>query len=118
MGTSFCQYNNVLTGNYFLDGSPFSRVCLAAMSDLTTKQVAERLNVTRHTVGIWCRRGLLPGAYELDAGRGSVWLIPPKALQGFVPPKPTGRPPKPKANGNAKPARAAKKGGKKAGGKP
>lgn len=82
--------------NYFLDGSSFLRVCFASMSDLTTTQAAERLGVTRHTVGIWCRRGLLPGAYELDAGRGKVWLIPPNALEGFTPPKPTGRPPKAK----------------------
>lgn len=85
------------------------------MSDLTTKQVAERLKVTRHTVGVWCRRGLLPGAYEQDAGRGNVWLIPAKALEGFTPPKPTGRPPlKPKAKSNgAAPQKRAKKGVKK-----
>jgi hypothetical protein len=82
------------------------------MSDLTTTQAAERLGVTRHTVGIWCRRGLLAGAYEIDAGRGKVWLIPPKALEGFTPPKPTGRPPKAKAE---KPARRSsrKKGNEK-----
>jgi hypothetical protein len=79
------------------------------MNDLTTTQVAERMNVTRQVVGRWCRRGLLPGAYELDAGRGKVWLIPPRALEGFTPPKPTGRPPKPKAAGESKPKRAAKK---------
>jgi hypothetical protein len=73
------------------------------MNDLTTTQVAERMNVTRQVVGRWCRRGLLPGAYELDAGRGKVWLIPPRALEGFTPPKPTGRPPKPKSE--PKPAR-------------
>jgi len=66
------------------------------MSNLTTKQVAERYDVTRHAVGIWCRRGLLHGAYELDAGRGKVWMVPESALEGFTPPKPTGRPPKPK----------------------
>ena len=83
------------------------------MGDLTTKQVAERLKVTRHTVGVWCRRGLLRGAYEHDAGRGNVWLIPAKALEGFTPPKPTGRPPaKAKSNGAAT-SKPKKKGGKK-----
>jgi hypothetical protein len=73
------------------------------MKDLTTTKVGERFGVSRQTVGRWCRDGLLPGAYEEDTGRGSVWLIPPAALDGFVPPKPTGRPPKPKqgeTNGN------------------
>ena len=77
------------------------------MSELNTKQVAERLDVTRQIVARWCRRGLLPGAHEVDAGRGNVWLIPETALAGFTPPKPTGRPPKAKAE------KAAKKRGKK-----
>lgn len=98
--------------NVFLDRSAFPDVCLAAMSDLTTKQAAERLGVTRHTVGIWCRRGLLAGAYEEDAGRGSVWRIPPSALEGFTPPKPTGRPPKPKA-AEKTPRKSQKKAGAK-----
>lgn len=92
----------------FLDGPPFRVVCLAPMSELSTKQVAERLGVTRQQVGTWCRRGLLAGAYEQDTPRGSVWMIPATALEGFTPPKPTGRPPKPKAEGEAKPKRAQK----------
>lgn len=72
------------------------------MKDLTTTQVADRLKVTRQTVGGWCRLGLLQGAYEEDTGRGNVWRIPPTALEGFVPPKPTGRPPKPKTTGNGR----------------
>lgn len=71
--------------------------------ELTTSQVAERLDVARQTVALWCRRGLLRGAREVDTGRGNVWLIPPAALVGFTPPKPTGRPPKAKAA--EKPAR-------------
>ena len=86
---------------------------LGLMSELSTKEVAARLSVTRQQVGLWCRRGLLSGAYEQDSGRGPVWRIPEAALDGFTPPKPTGRPPKPKAEGEAKPKRAAQKGGKK-----
>lgn len=82
------------------------------MSDLTTKQAGERLGVTRHTVGIWCRRGLLIGAYELDAGRGKVWMVPESALEGFTPPKPTGRPPKPKTAEKPPRSSSQKKGGR------
>jgi hypothetical protein len=78
-------------------------------SDLSTKQVAERFNVTRQQVGLWCRRGLLVGAYEQDSGRGPVWRIPVAALDGFTPPKPTGRPPKPKADGAEPKAKGARK---------
>lgn len=71
------------------------------MKDLTTTKVGERFGVSRQTVGRWCRDGLLPGAHEEDTGRGLVWLIPPESLEGFTPPKPTGRPPtKSKGNGN------------------
>lgn len=71
------------------------------MKDLTTTQAARQLGVSRQTVGRWCRDGLLVGAHEEDAGRGPVWHIPPAALVGFTPPKPTGRPPtKNKQNGN------------------
>lgn len=64
------------------------------MKDLTTREAGERLGVSRQTVGRWCRDGLLPGAHEEDTGRGLVWRIPPAALEGFTPPKPTGRPKK------------------------
>ena len=79
--------------------------------DLSTAQVAERFGVTPANVRVWCRRGLLAGAYELEESRGPVWMIPESALAGFEPPKKTGRPPKPKGGGS-KP-KHAKKGGKK-----
>jgi hypothetical protein len=60
--------------------------------NLTTSEVATRLNVSPITVRLWCRRGLLPNAYELDTPRGSVWMIPEGDLNGFEPPKKTGRP--------------------------
>jgi hypothetical protein len=62
------------------------------MADLTTKQVAERFEVQPPAVRQWCRRGLFPNAYEQDAPRGAVWMIPEKDLKGFEPPKKTGRP--------------------------
>ncbi len=76
--------------------------------DLSTGQVAERFNVTPANVRLWCRRGLLPNAYELEESRGNVWMIPEEDVRGFEPPKKTGRPPK------AKPAQSnGKKRGKK-----
>lgn len=76
---------------------------------LTTSDVAARFGVERQTVSLWCRRGLLAGAYEEDTGRGPVWRIPAKALEGFTPPKPTGRPPKPKAEATKPKAKGARK---------
>lgn len=64
------------------------------MADLTTKEVAVRYNVQDAAVRQWCRRGLLPSAYEEQTPRGAVWRIPAGALRGFEPPKRTGRPPK------------------------
>ena len=65
----------------------------AAMADLTTKEVAERFSVQDAAVRQWCRRGLLPGAFEEATPRGPVWKIPEADLTGFTPPKKTGRPP-------------------------
>jgi hypothetical protein len=83
--------------------------------ELNTSEVAARLGVSPITARVWCRRGLFPNAYEREESRGSVWVIPAKDLEGFTPPKKTGRPARPKANGGAKPARkrAAKKGAKR-----
>jgi hypothetical protein len=76
--------------------------------DLSTAQVAERFNVTASNVRLWCRRGLLPNAYEVEEARGNVWMIPEGDIRGFEPPKKTGRPPK------AKPGQSnGKKRGKK-----
>ena len=81
--------------------------------ELTTADVAERLGVSAITARWWCRRGLFPNAREQQTARGPVWAIPESDLEGFTPPKRTGRPPKPKAEGEAKPKRAAKKGGQR-----
>jgi hypothetical protein len=78
-------------------------------TDLSTTQAADRLHVKRQTVGLWCRRGLLPNAYQMDTPRGSVWMIPEGDLRDFKPPKPTGRPPKGKPETGRKKAVRAKK---------
>jgi hypothetical protein len=79
----------------------------------TARQLAERYSVAGSTVRGWLLRRLMPGAYLQKTELGdSYWLVPESALKDFVPPKP-GPVPKPKGNGEAKPKRAAKKGGKK-----
>lgn len=64
--------------------------------NLTTSQIAKRLNVSPITVRLWCRQGKFPKAYEDETPRGMVWLIPESDLENFEPPK-TGRPLKAKS---------------------
>jgi Helix-turn-helix domain len=64
--------------------------------NLTTSEVATRFGVTRQAVRLWCDRKLFPNAKQEESPRGSYWSIPESDLVGFKPPKPTGRPPKPK----------------------
>ena len=68
--------------------------------------------VSYPTVARWVQNGLFSGAERIEETRGPVWLIPRASVMKFEPPK-TGRPPKPKAEGESKPKRVAKKGGKK-----
>ena len=84
------------------------------MSDeLTAAQAAERLRVGRSTVNLWCRQGKFPGAKRKDSPVGPYWTIPLQDLRGFTPP-PRGRTPKAKAEqAEAKPAKAARRDGKK-----
>jgi hypothetical protein len=63
---------------------------------LTTREVANRLGAAESSVRMWARTGRFPGAEEKDSPRGSYWLIPDTALEGFSMGK-AGRPPKPKA---------------------
>jgi len=58
---------------------------------LLTDEVAERYGVTTKTVRRWCKLGYLPGARKLAPDRRAPWVIPPEALEGFVPPS-AGRP--------------------------
>ena len=79
---------------------------------LTAAQVAERLEVGRSTVNLWCRQGRFKGAHVEESPVGSYWLIPEAALAGFVKPK---RGPAPKAKPE-QPARGSSR--KKADAKP
>ncbi len=90
------------------------RVSLPRMDGgLTTAQVAERLNVARPTVKLWCRQGRFPNARLEEMPRGPVWQIPESDLTDFEPPK-MGRPPaKSKAEAGAKMRRAPGGGGRK-----
>jgi excisionase family DNA binding protein len=73
--------------------------------ELTAAQVAERLDVGRSTVNLWCRQGRFPGAHVEDSPVGQYWLIPESDLKNFVKPK-RGPAPKAATNGAGK-----KKGG-------
>lgn len=77
--------------------------------ELTTADVAERLGVSAITARWWCRRGLFPNAREQQTPRGPVWVIPEADLEGFAPPKRTGRPPKPKAEAAESKEKGARK---------
>lgn len=62
------------------------------MADLTSSQVAARLNVAHSTVRAWCNRGgVFPNAHLETTPAGSYWLIPESDLKDFQPPK-MGRP--------------------------
>ena len=63
------------------------------VKELSTSQVAARLNVSAITVRLWCRRGLFKNAREVETPRGPVWMIPVGDVEGFTSPK-IGRPPK------------------------
>jgi hypothetical protein len=70
-------------------------------NELTTAQVAERLDAPERTIRLWCKQGLFTGARSVDTPRGNYWLIPETALKSFVKPA-MGRPPKPKAETTTK----------------
>ncbi|HEY0322677.1 MAG TPA: helix-turn-helix domain-containing protein [Pyrinomonadaceae bacterium] len=81
---------------------------LMSTDELSTAEVARRMNVSVHTVRWWCRHGLLPNAREVSESRGSVWKIPASDLKRFEPPKKTGRPPKPKDEDDPKARKKAR----------
>jgi hypothetical protein len=62
---------------------------------LTTREVASLIGAAESSVRMWARKGRFPGAEEKESPRGSYWLIPDTALEGFSMGK-AGRPPKPK----------------------
>jgi hypothetical protein len=71
------------------------RVNLRCMRELTTPEVAERLQVGQSTVNLWCRQGRFPNARNVPTPRGPVWMIPDTDLKDFVKPQ-MGRPRKAK----------------------
>lgn len=80
------------------------------MSDeLTTADVAKRLDRPERTVRLWCKQGRFAGARSVTTPRGDYWLIPAAALNGFQAPE-RGRPAKPTGEGEAKPKQARKAG--------
>jgi hypothetical protein len=81
--------------------------------ELTTTQVADRLETPERTVRLWCKQGRFTGARNVDTPRGNYWLIPESSLKSFEKPQ-AGRPPKPKTSGadgqvNVKPSKRGSK---------
>jgi hypothetical protein len=86
------KYYLPLAANFFLAlWLPLAVSSPAMNSELTTAQVADRLERPERTIRLWCKQGRFPGAYSQETPRGSFWLIPEKALEGFTEP-PMGRP--------------------------
>jgi Helix-turn-helix domain len=77
-------------------------------TELTTGQVAERLDTPERTVRLWCKQGRFQGARAVDSPRGVYWLVPESALVGFE--KPARGRPKPAQKAGATPkARKARR---------
>jgi hypothetical protein len=81
---------------------------MAKETDLTTADVAARLDRPERTIRLWCKQGRFTGARAVETPRGVYWVIPESALKGFESP-PLGRPARPKAE-----AKPEKKRGRKA----
>jgi hypothetical protein len=75
--------------------------------ELTTADVAAKLNTPERTVRLWCKQGRFTGARSVNTPRGDYWIIPAAALKTFQKPE-RGRPAKPKA-AEPKAARTRKK---------
>ena len=52
---------------------------------LTTRDLANRFDVTIQTASLWCREGRFPNAFQINArvGMGQIWLIPADDIEGF-----------------------------------
>lgn len=79
---------------------------------LTVREVSERTGAAIPTVNLWCRSGRLEGAYQESSPYGDYWLIPEASIKGVIV-RGRGRPPKPQAEGEARPQPASKRGGKR-----
>jgi hypothetical protein len=76
--------------------------------ELTTADVAAKLNRPERTVRLWCKQGRFEGARPVSTPRGDYWTIPAAALKTFQEPE-RGRPAKPKPEPAAKKARGRPK---------
>lgn len=68
---------------------------------LTAKEAARRLGAGESSIRKWAKEGKFAGARLEESPIGHYWLIPEKALEGFVVPG-IGRPPKPRLGDSAK----------------
>ena len=75
--------------------------------ELTTADVAAKLNTPERTVRLWCKQGRFEGARSVSTPRGDYWTIPASALKTFQKPE-RGRPARPKP-APEKPARRSRK---------
>jgi excisionase family DNA binding protein len=53
----------------------------APATDLTVRELAERLHRAPSTVRGWCEQDRLPGAYKLN---GRDWRVPAEAMDSFL----------------------------------
>jgi len=60
---------------------------------LTAKEVAHRLGAGESSIRKWAKEGKFAGARIEESPIGRYWLIPERAIDGFVVPG-IGRPPK------------------------
>ena len=111
----FCSRVKLFVDNSFAHALKFpltecnagAKVSRMASSELTSTQVAERMDVAPATVRLWCSQGKFKHARLVEHPRGDYWVIPENDLHGFEKPR-MGRPPKTATNGNG-----GKKGAKK-----
>ena len=52
--------------------------------ELTAKQVAELLGVTKRAVQFMIKRGVFPNAYQLPGGTRTAFLIPASDLDAYL----------------------------------
>ena len=52
--------------------------------DMTTKEVADLLRVTKVTVTRWIEAGEFPGAYKAGPSKSSPYRIPRQSVNAFI----------------------------------
>lgn len=56
------------------------------VKELTTKELAERLNTAERVARRWCEENRFPNARKEQSPRGDYWLIPESDLENFQKP--------------------------------